>query len=435
MAYSARLDSVYNHYLTSYTPKTSQYDTHKKSELRRIYNSIVKLNKESPLYMLDTSRESRQFVVGLKEGARTLHNTIASLGGLDEDEMLGKKAAFSSNENIVSATYIGEDAPDGSVPSYDIEVNALASNQVNVGSFLPSDGKIDLEPGAYSFDISVNGLSYEFQYNVREGETNRKLQERLARLVSNADIGVNADLLEDGKGASSLRFISAASGLNVNKDYIFQVSDDKTSKRSGTIDYLGLSFMYRAPSNAEFLINGEPHSTSTNHFTIGKDFEITLNGVSSSSDDIAQVGLKTDLDSLTENVGNLITGYNSFLDSAAEYLESHPRSGKLLNEMEHICRHYQQELEGLGFTFEEKGRLKMDEDAFRRFILNDESRARFSTIKDFTNSILRKVDQISLDPMEYVDKKLVAYKNPSGHNLPAPYMTCTYSGMLFSSFC
>lgn len=435
MAYSARLDSVYNHYLTSYTPKTSQYDTHKKSELRRIYNSIVKLNKESPLYMLDTSRESRQFVVGLKEGARTLHNTIASLGGLDEDEMLGKKAAFSSNENIVSATYIGEDAPDGSVPSYDIEVNALASNQVNVGSFLPSDGKIDLEPGAYSFDISVNGLSYEFQYNVREGETNRKLQERLARLVSNADIGVNADLLEDGKGASSLRFISAASGLNVNKDYIFQVSDDKTSKRSGTIDYLGLSFMYRAPSNAEFLINGEPHSTSTNHFTIGKDFEITLNGVSSSSDDIAQVGLKTDLDSLTENVGNLITGYNSFLDSAAEYLESHPRSGKLLNEMEHICRHYQQELEGLGFTFEEKGRLKMDEDAFRRSILNDESRARFSTIKDFTNSILRKVDQISLDPMEYVDKKLVAYKNPSGHNLPAPYMTCTYSGMLFSSFC
>lgn len=435
MAYTARLDSVYNHYLTTYTPKTSQYDTHKKSELRRIYNSIVKLNKESPLYMLDTSRESRQFVVGLKEGARTLHNTIASLGGLDEDEMLGKKAAFSSNENIASATYIGADIPDGSVPSYDIEVTALASNQVNVGTFLPSDGKAGLEPDAYSFDVSVNGLSYEFQYNVREGETNRKLQERLARLISNADIGVTADLLEDGKGASSLRLISSSSGLNVNKDSIFQVSDDKTSKRSGTIDYLGISYMYRAPSNAEFLLNGEPHSASSNHFTIGKAFEVTLNGVSSSPEDIAQIGLKTDLDSLTENVSNLIDGYNSFLDSADEYLESHPRSGKLLSEMEHICRHYQPELEGLGFTFEEKSRLKINEETFRRSILADESRTRFSTIKDFTNSILRKVDQISLDPMEYVDKKLVAYKNPSGHNLPAPYMTCTYSGMLFSSFC
>lgn len=435
MAYTARLDSVYNHYLTSYTPKTSQYDTHKKSELRRIYNSIVKLNKESPLYMLDTSQESRQFVVGLKEGARTLHNTIASLGGLDEDEMLGKKAAFSSNEDLVSATYIGEDAQDSSVPTYDIEVTSLASNQVNVGTFLPSDGKTELEADAYSFDVSVNGLSYEFQYNIREGETNRKLQERLARLISNADIGVTADLLEDGKGSSSLRLVSSASGLSVNKDYIFQVSDDKTSKRSGTIDYLGLSFMYRAPSNAKFVINGEPRSASSNHFTLDKAFEVTLNGISSSPEDIAQIGLKTDLDSLTENVGNLVDGYNSFLDSTTEYLESHPKSGKLLNEMEHIGRYYQQELESLGFTFEDKSRLKMNEETFRHSILSDENHTRFSTIKDFTNSILRKVDQISLDPMEYVDKKLVAYKNPSGHNLPAPYITCAYSGMLFSSFC
>lgn len=435
MAYTARLDSVYNHYLSSYTPKTSQYDTHKKSELRRIYNSIVKLNKESPLYMLDTSKESRQFVVGLKEGARTLHNTIASLGGLDEDEMLGKKAAFSSNENIASATYIGEDIQDNSVPSYNIEVTTLASSQVNVGTFLPSDGKTELKPDAYSFDVSVNGFNYEFQYNIREGETNRKLQERLARLITNADIGVSADLLDDGKGGSSLRLISSSSGLNINKDYIFQVSDDKTSKRAGTIDYLGLSFVYRTPSNARFLLNGEPHTAASNHFTIGKDFEVTLNGVSSSPEDIAQIGLKTDLDSLTENVGNLINGYNSFLDSATDYLESHPRSGKLLNEMEHICRCYGQELESLGFAFEGKSRLNLDEETFRSSILVDESRSGFSTIKDFTNSILRKVDQISLDPMEYVDKKLVAYKNPAGHNLPAPYMTCTYSGMLFSSFC
>ena len=87
MAYSAALDVAYNHYLTAYVPKTTQYDTHKKSELRSIYNSIVKLNKDAPLYILDTSSESRQFAVGLKEGARNLRNTIASLGGLDKEDM------------------------------------------------------------------------------------------------------------------------------------------------------------------------------------------------------------------------------------------------------------------------------------------------------------------------------------------------------------
>ena len=81
MSYTAALNTVYNYYQTTYAPKTtSRYDTHKRSELQSIYHSIIKLNKESPLYILDTSRSSREFAVGLKENARQLRNTIASLG-------------------------------------------------------------------------------------------------------------------------------------------------------------------------------------------------------------------------------------------------------------------------------------------------------------------------------------------------------------------
>ena len=64
----------------------------------------------------------------------------------------------------------------------------------------------------------------------------------------------------------------------------------------------------------------------------------------------------------------------------------------------------------------------------------DEGRGQFSTIKDFTNSVLRKTNQVSLNPIEYVNKTIVAYKNP-GHNFPVPYMTSNYSGLLFNSYC
>lgn len=436
MAYNAALNTVYNHYLTTYAPKrtTTQYDTHKKSELRSIYNSIIKLNKEAPLYILDSSKESREFAVGLKENARALRNTIASLGGLDEDEMLGKKAAYSSNENIVSATYIGEAGAEDTTPSFNIEVTKLASNQVNLGAFLPSDEKAFMMPGAYSFDITINDLSYEFQYNVREDETNRDLQERLSRLISNADIGVTAEILEDGKGNSSLRLSSSATGLKNDKNYIFDVSDDKTSKRAGTVEYLGLSFIAREPSNAEFFINGEPRSASSNHFTIDKMFEVTLNGISMDEGETAEIGLKTDLESLTENVNNLISGYNSFIQAASKYLDLHPRSGRLLGEMAGISRHYQTELERLGVSFESTGQLALNDDVFKHSLLGDEGLTQFSTIKDFTNSILRKTNQISLNPMEYVDKTIVAYKNP-GHNFATPYVTSNYSGMLFNGYC
>lgn len=50
MANFSALNTVYNFYMTTYAPKTnSRYDTHKKSELRSVYNSIVDQNKDAPV--------------------------------------------------------------------------------------------------------------------------------------------------------------------------------------------------------------------------------------------------------------------------------------------------------------------------------------------------------------------------------------------------
>lgn len=435
MSYNAALNTVYNYYQTTYAPKTtSRYDTHKRSELKNIYHSIVKLNKESPLYILDTSRSSREFAVGLKENARQLRNTIASLGGLDEAEMFNKKAAYSSNEDIVSASFIGEVPGNEDIPSFNIEVNALATSQVNLGVFIPSDEKNGLTPDTYSFNITINDLGYEFQYNVREGETNRALQDRLSRLINNAGIGIHADVLEDGKGNSSLRLTSDATGVSYRHDSIFSVSDDRTAKASGTVDYLGLDYIARHPSNADFLIDGERRTAGSNHFTVRKMFSLTLNGVSAHEGDAATVGVKADLDSLTENIDQLVNGYNSFVRSAAEYLNLHPNSRKLLNEMRDMSSLYRPALEPIGFSFDKNGEISLSNDAFKNSISEDNAADQLSSIRNFTNSILRKTGQISLNPMEYVDRVLVAYKNP-GHNFATPYVTSNYSGMLFNGYC
>lgn len=436
MAYNAALNTVYNHYLTTYAPKgTTQYDTHKKSELRGIYNSIVKLNKEAPLYILDTTTETQEFAVGIKENARELRNTIASLGGLSEDEILNKKTAYSSNEGLVSATFVGSLSEKSSIEPFNIEVTALASNQVNTGTFLPSSKAASLASDSYSFDILINDLNYEFQYHVREGETNKDLQERLARLISNADIGLAADVVGDGKGNSALRLSSASSGLKFGKNFIFHISDDKTSKRAGSVEYLGLNSVSRPPSNARFILNGEERFASSNNFTVDKMFELRLNGISSGEDDTAEIGLKADVDSLAENINNLIMGYNSFINTAAAYLDSHPKSGQLLKEMQHISNYYRADLNEIGLSFDEDGRLGLDQTAFKQAALAEPAdETLLSSIKDFTGSILRKTNQVSLNPMHYVDKTIVAYKNP-GRCFASPYVTSAYSGMMFNSYC
>ena len=89
----------------------------------------------------------------------------------------------------------------------------------------------------------------------------------------------------------------------------------------------------------------------------------------------------------------------------------------------------------LGINIEDEGTLSIDSDKLRGVAENSEDIAStFSTLKDFSNSMMKKSAQVSLDPMQYVNRKIVAYKNP-GHNLTSPYTSSIYSGMMFNFSC
>lgn len=435
MAYNnAILSNAHSHYLSAYKPKgSSRYDTHKKSELRSIYNSIIKLNKEAPLYKLDSSKESKTFALGIKEDARQLRNTIASLGGLDEEKILNKKAAYSSNEDMVSVSYIGGPSENAEVPSYEIEVHSLASGQLNMGTFLPNT-KSKLPADTYSFDVNINDLNYEFQFNIREDETNRDIHKRLAKLITNADIGLRADLLEDGRNNTALRLRSTFEGLKDGASTIFTISDEHTSKRAGSVAYFGLDYTARYASNAEFLLNGEKHTSVSNTFTVNKLYEVTLKGIRSIEGDSASIGLKTDIESLTENVSALVKGYNNFIENTAKYQDDFSGSRKLLGQMRGIASRYHSEFDILGLNLQENGTIKIDKQELKHAALSEYAKEDFSAIRDFANSLVQKMNQISLNPMDYVNKTVVAYKNP-GKNYATPYITSAFSGMMFSGYC
>lgn len=430
---SSVLNAVYNNYLTAYTPKAlTRYDTHKKSELRSVYNSIVKLNKEAPWYLPTTNKDTQRYAVDIKESARELHNTIAQLGGLEEDGLFNKKSAYSSDENVVSASYIGPRTSDDQIPSLELEIRSLASSQENLGLFLP-EAKVGLVPDTYSFDVSINEMNYEFQFAVGESETNRDVQERLVRLINNSGIGIRAELAE-ADGRTSLRLTSEATGLSQGKTHLFHISDDKTSKRAGTVEYFGLDYTSREASNADISVNGEERSPSSNHFTIGKLFEVQLNGITEEGSPVT-LGLKTDVESLTDNISHLIGGYNDFVKAASSYVETQSKSRQLVNEMKGIAGIYSNSLESLGVTLSEDGTLSVDRELLRQSAMQSEDVAEtFESLKNLSDMLLKKSNQVSLNPMNYVQKTVVAYKNP-GHNFVSPYTTSAYSGMMFNSYC
>ena len=434
MADLATLNGVYNHYLTAYAPKSgSALDTHKKSELRSIYNSIIKLNKESPLYILDNSADSKSYAIGLKEDAISLQHTLGSLGGLNEAELLNKKVAYSSNESIVSAKYIGDSEASNFAPELSIEVRSLASPQINLGSYLPPEEPISLKEDTYSFDLNIHGFNYEFQFQIHENDTNRDVQERLKRLINNADVGLRAEISE-AADTTALKLTSQKSGLNKDNDFVFRISDNQTSKAAGIVDLLGIAEMTSRPSNAEFILNGNERSSASNTFTVEKMYEITLNGVSETDGEATHIGIKTDTESLIENLRQLFSGYNQFLKSTLEYTQSHPKSNQLLSEMWHIAGEYATPFSNIGVNITEDGSIEFDEDTMKKAAADGTVHDGFTDIQNFAKDLYRKSGQVSLNPMQYVEKTIVAYKNP-GKNFATPYITSAYSGMLFNSYC
>ncbi len=435
MADNTAISTVYNHFLTTYAPKgtNSKYDTHKKSELRGLYNSIVKMNKEAPLFLLDNSPATQEFAVGLKESARSLKNVISSLSMDDSDNMLDQKAVASSDDSVVSASFIGSsDIDPDSIPSLDISVEQLAGAQENRGKFLEPD-TMDLEPGTYSFDIHSRDMDYEFQFNIGETDTNKIIEEKLARLITRSNIGVSAEVLTDDNGRVALSIRSDETGVRGKGDTNFDISDNNTHKTAGTVEYFGIGDVTTYPQNSMFTLNGEQRSTFSNHFSIEKMYEINLNGISEEGTSVS-VGLKTDVESVTENINNLVDGYNSFINNVNSYSESQPYSKKLVNEMNKVAGLYASELESIGLSFTKDGTISVDNNLLTQTAREDDAMEHFAAIKKFTGNVLKRANQVALDPMEYTQKTVVAYKNP-GHGFATPYITSNYSGMMFSSYC
>ena len=429
-----KLNNIYNFYLTTYSKDcSSPFDSHKKSELRSVYNSMVKLNKESPVYLLDNTQSMQAFAVGIKENARLLRNNIASLGGVDEASLLNKKAAYSSDETKVVANFVGEHAASEEIPSFEVKVDNLATGQTNIGDYLPSDTKTFLRAKTYSFDLNINDMNYEFQFSIGNSETNIQVQERLCKLINNSNVGLESEILSDGNGNTALKINSLSTGLIDGKDTLFTITDFKTSQASGSVSYFGLNKIKTPAANANFSINGDQHTSYSNSFTVDKTFELHLMDVTGPEESVT-IGTKNDVESLVGNISHMVQGYNDFIKSIAEYKNEHPMSNRLLNEVSGIAKYYNETFSTLGLSVSEDGMLSIDKTEMTSSLEGEKMEDLFSEMKNFTSSLLRKSNEVTLDPMKYVDKKVVAYKNP-GKSFSSPYTSSIYSGMMFNYYC
>lgn len=429
----ARIDSAYDYYISTYAQKkVSRYDSHKKSDLRKVYNQIVKSNKDSPLYKIPNMEDAKRHAIDIKESAKSIQNVVASLAdryGAFEDSFQ-KKVAVSSDDEEVGVTYIGDGSEDNNTENFSISVKELAAPQTNVGNYL-KDTYHSLPTGSYSFDLNTGSGSYEFQYNVSLEESNLDILTKLANLVNSSDLGITAELRSDGNGSSALALTSSQTGLSENETSLFTIAPNASAASIEAMDVLGINKITEPAHNSSFTLNGTEHSSYSNTFSINNAFELTLkkSGIES-----VTIGFKPNTDAIADNIQTLVDAYNSILSTAHSLSDSNVSAGnRLFNDMVSVSRGQQGSLQYIGLISSEDGTLHIDKDILAQAVTPERATQTFETLSKFRDSIGQKAESVAINPMNYVNKVVVAYKNP-GHNFATPYISSIYSGMMLDEY-
>ena len=435
----ARIDA-YAYYLSTYSNiRPTRYDSHKKSDLRKIYNHMVKTNKESPLYKLSNHDAVTKYAIDIKENAKSIQNVVASLSDSygDFSDSFRKKVAVSSDEASVSVKYIGNGMETEQLEGFQIEVKQLSSPQVNEGNFLKNDS-LSFTPGTYTFDLNTNSSSYEFQYTVKNAETNLDVLKKVAGLVNRSNLGITATIRHgsvdaEGLDTSALILTSRQSGRAESEKFLFEITPSANNESIRAMDLLGIDHITKEASNSVFTFNGETFTSLSNAFSINDTFDLSLNKVSEEGNS-AEISFKTDVDAVADNIMSLVNAFNGILTIAENTsAEATGDTNKLLTEMGSISRSRRESLGDIGLVVANNGTITIDKEKLEDAIQPDRADTTFTRLTNFKNAIGDKANKVAINPMNYVNKVVVNYKNP-GRTFAAPYFSSVYSGMMLDKY-
>lgn len=422
--------SVYNNLLTTFDPKYTTKYVNDSRELRSVVKRIRKQTQTSPVYLVHFTNAKQSFVLGVKEASMKINESLKTLADDSENSVFEKRKARSSDVEQVGAELVHSE--NDRLPSaFSIKVKQLANAQVNQGTEYYETGK-GLEAGSYQFRITVNDVGYDFQYNIRKDANHREVIQGLSGFITKAKIGIDAKLCPTSKGKVCMRLESTMVGTPDGRESFTLQDRSLDGKGRGLVDYYGLNNVVVMPENAVFELNGVEKTSMNNEFTLGRAVKISLH---QPGDTEALIDYHPDSDAIIQSIQGFVSSYNELIDHNITFERKTDTTSKLLQELKNLNKPFLNELESCGITFDEDGFMELDTSLAAQAIESGDMQKLFQPDSAMTNRLFAKTDAVKINPMEYVDKKIVSYPNftkpPRGYS----YITSLYSGLLFNSYC
>lgn len=423
---------IYDQYLTNYRlGRGSRYDIHSNDTLKKLYSSIQWNGRFHPEFMNEPSSDEIYTAVSLKEQACSFKHSLSSIKEETLQHLFTRKISYSSEPDLVTVSFDEENGQEAPV-AFHIKVSQFATPQKNIGSFLNAEQNVILPEGIYSFDISVNQKSYELQFRIDDSMTHKELQNKLIRLINHSEIGICASLLEDTSNSTrnALLLTSDSIGKSRSNALYFEISDENTSMENGIVNYLGLNKEIIPADDLIYEINEETFSSYTNEIDVFDAYHLTFhpeNTVYHNIDQPVAIGIYPDMESMEQNIRTYVDSYNRFMTKMSQI----PKVQGLYQDFRKLTNMHRNHLVDYGISLQPDHTLsygKIDQSRFQ-----DTAKDPLVNLQNYGSMIESKIDEVIMDPMKYLNRRICSYKNPQIQCIN-PYETSIYTGLLFQSY-
>lgn len=425
--------NVYNYYMQDYVSRTPRYSTHKRRELRDIYTNIMKMSASEPLYKIDLSQEKQACALSIKESALSLKEISQRL---QDTPLLHNAGVHSSNSDVVNASLLRRmnlnDFPENT--EYSIEVTELAAGQRNVGYLLSSDST-PLKEGSYSFTVSFEQEQYSFRFHVAPESTAFDLQSKLSDFINKTGIGLTSQVaLHKEMGVSRLELTANQTGIYGKSSFSLKDTEKPEGAKTGIVETFGLDHILTPATNAQFSINGLPYESPENVTSYGN---ILLLSFKETTKEPVTVTPVPDRTAVYDALEEFTLTYNHLVQAGKNTLQGNKSSAFLLQGLSHLVASHYSSLHSIGITSDEEGYLTLNPEKVEEASVSGNAEFVLRTDASFLKSLNHRLENIILNPMRFVDKKLVAYPDPRTplSERTSPYTTSIYTGMLFNNYC
>jgi flagellar hook-associated protein 2 len=376
------------------------------------------------------SKDNQDYTFGIKETAIELKTKLSIMEDPDASGF-SSKTILVSDESVLSAKLLQED-PEGLPENITFQVTSLASVQINAGKELLLVSK-GLPSGEYEFNAKIMDQNYTFKYVHENRVENSEALRKMTEFINMAIPGVNATV-EGGHSADygKIVIVSEQSGKSGEPAFDFL---DVDHYGMGVVEYFGLNRVEKPSSTSEFIINDISRKTSTNTFNLEGKLRINLNGT---SEEPVSLKIVPDSEKILSSLEDVLSTYNRLVRIAqnrTQDLKEHFRASKLISEMKGLEKVYSEELEACGIISDENGYLSINDSLAVQASIDGGMESLFTRENGFIARLKDKAEQITINPMEYLEKTIVTYPNREVKTLRNPYITSMYSGLFFSSYC